>query len=104
MKLKSNLRFNASVINSKGNRVLIPAGATLELKDADYALIEDQLKSGIDAGKIKIVVPPVKSDETKASEKAAAIAAAKALLAEVESESKPVTKTVAKKAPTKKED
>jgi hypothetical protein len=102
MKLKSNLPFNASLINSKGNRVLIPSGATLELDDKDYALIEDQIKSGVEAGKIKIVVAPVKSEEVKAKEKAEAIAAAKALLEEAEPEKAPA-KPAAKKAPAKKE-
>jgi hypothetical protein len=95
------MELNLGVIGTTGNRILIPAKASLELKDEDYATIESKLAGLVKSGEVVIVVEPKKSEEVKAAEKAAAIASAKALLAEVDKDIK--DKPAVKKAPAKKE-
>jgi len=82
MKIKSNLLFNTSLIarhtpsvqdgkvvigGSVCESCVIPAGATLELPDAEYLKFEESAAGLVESGALTILVKPKKTLEEQAA-------------------------------------
>jgi hypothetical protein len=109
MKIQSKLEFNTSLLarhkteDKEAKTVVIggltpeylniPAGSTLELADDAWKKFAHAAKGMLSNGDLVMLVAPVKSDKEAKAERAAAIAAAKALLAEEEVTAKPAKKS-----------
>lgn len=83
MKIKSLSNSNLVTFVS-GARVVIPAKGFLELPDAKFAGIAAFVDAQASNGNLEWVSKPVKSKEEEAADRTAKIAAARALLKEVD--------------------
>jgi len=87
MKIRNNLQRNTSFFaQHAGNgippRIVIPAGATLELSDEEWVDFAEAAATAIEAGHLEVTVAPAESDEEVEAKRIAALQAAQKLLAD----------------------
>lgn len=80
MKIKNTKECNCG-LQSDAGRILIIAGATLELEDSVWAQYAEQASGMIEEGSLVVVEAMKLSDEQKEAEEKSALEAARALIA-----------------------
>ena len=89
MRIRNNKEFNIKVLADHAGAgagapgyITIPAGATLELTDAEWKPFANPAKNDLACGNLEITKAPAKSEEEVEAERVAGIAAAEKLLAD----------------------
>jgi hypothetical protein len=88
LKIKSKMLFNFNLTGSGSQRILLPAGAVLDVEDKVARAFKADLDGLVESGCVEVIEAIAQTEEEKKAEKAKKLAEAKALVAE-ESKAKP---------------
>jgi len=94
MRIRNNKEFNIKILAQHGSAsasgyIIIPAGATLELTDAEWKPFATPAKAGLKNGNLEITKAPALTDEEVEAKNKAALEAAEKLIADNKEATKP---------------